>query len=95
MSARNDNYFEARVYISGQRVATLPGMMAKEVGIPIRRSMLDGGGCMAVVVKLYPDTKVASSSRACPVPGSRLELAIADSYGEHPLQLWLQDWRTR
>src|SRR5712671_7089651 len=29
MSARNDNYFEARVYISGQRVATLPGMMAK------------------------------------------------------------------
>ena len=29
MSARNDNYHEARVYIGGQKVATLPGMTAK------------------------------------------------------------------
>ena len=93
MSVRNDNYYEARVYISGQRVATLPGMMRKDVGIPITRSMLDGAGCMAVEVKLYPDTKSASSSRQCPTPGSRLELAIAESYGEHPLHLYLQDWR--
>lgn len=56
-------------------------------------SMLDGAGCMTVLVKLYPDTKTAYSSRARPIPGSRLELAIAESYGEHPLHLWLQDWR--
>jgi hypothetical protein len=95
MSARNDNYFEARVYVSGQSVATLPGMMAKAVRIPVRRSMLDGAGCMVVLVKLYPDMKTASSSRECPVPGSQLELAIAESYGAYPLRVWLQDWRRR
>ena len=95
MSARNDNYFEARVYVRGQRVATLPGMMAKDVHIPIARSMLDATGCMAVVVALYPDTKTARSANACPVPGSRLQLAIAESYGRLPLQLYLQDWRTK
>jgi hypothetical protein len=95
LSARNDNYYEARVYINGQRAATLPGMMAKAVGIPITRSMLNGAGCMAVFVKLYPDTKTAYSSDACPVPGSQLELAVEPSYGGHPLHLWLQDWRRR
>lgn len=93
MSARNDNYFEARVYILGQRVATLPGTMAKGVPIPVKRSMLDGSGCMEILVKLFPDTKTAYSSKVCPVTGSRLELAIADSYGEMPLHVWLQDWR--
>jgi hypothetical protein len=96
MLARNDNFYEARVYIGGQRVARLPGMMAKDVAIPIRRSMLDGTGCMVVFVELYPDTKAAYSSKQCPVPGrSRLELAIAESCGGHPLQLWLQDWQRR
>jgi hypothetical protein len=95
LAARNDNYFEARVYINGRRAATLPGMMAKAVGIPIRRSTLDGAGCMVVFVKLYPDNKAAYSSNACPVPGSQLELAIDESYGGHPLRLWLQDWRRR
>ena len=95
MSARNDNFYEARVYINGQRAATLPGMMAKGVGIPIRRSMLDGAGCMVVFVKLYPDMNTAYSSNACPVPGSQLELAVEESYGGHPLHLWLQDWRKR
>jgi hypothetical protein len=93
LAARNDNYFEARVYINGQRAATLPGMMAKAVVIPITRSMLDAAGCMVVFVKLYPDTKAAYSSNACPVPGSRLELGIDDSYAGRPLHLWLQDWR--
>ena len=93
MSARNDNYFEARVYILGQRVATLPGTMAKGVRIPVKRSMLDGSGCMEVLVKLFPDTKAAYSSKVCPVTGSRLELAIADSFGQMPLHVWLQDWR--
>jgi hypothetical protein len=95
MTARNDNYSEARVYINGQRAATLPGMMRRAVGIPIRRSMLDGAGCMEVFVKLYSDTKTASSSKACPIPGSQLQLAIEESYGGHPLNLWLQDWRKR
>jgi hypothetical protein len=95
MSARNDNFYEARVYINGQRAATLPGMMGKAVGIPITRSMLNGAGCMMVFVKLYPDTKTAYSSDACPVPGSQLELAVDASYGGHPLHLWLQDWRRR
>lgn len=93
MAARNDNFYEARVYINGQRKATLPGMMAKAVDIPITRSMLDAAGCMIVFVKLYPETKTAYSSNACPVPGSRLELGIEESYGGHPLHLWLQDWR--
>jgi len=93
MSASNDNYFEARVYILGQRVATLPGTMAKGVAIPVKRSMLDGSGCMEVLVKLFPDTKAAYSSKVCPVTGSRLELAVADSYGQMPLHVWLQDWR--
>jgi hypothetical protein len=95
MTVRNDNYSEARVYINGQRAATLPGMMRRAVGIPIRRSMLDGAGCMEVFVKLYSDTKTASSSKACPIPGSQLQLAIEESYGGHPLNLWLQDWRKR
>jgi hypothetical protein len=95
MSARNENYFEARVYIRGQRVATLPGMTAKQVAIPITRSMLDAAGCMVIFVQLSPDTKTAYSSKECPVPGSRLELAVGNSYGEHPLRLWLNEWRTR
>lgn len=95
MSVRNDNYSEARVYINGLRAATLPGMMRRAVGIPIRRSMLDGAGCMDVIVKLYPDTKTARSSKACPVKGSRLDLSINESYGFQPLQLWLNDWRRR
>src|SRR5215208_1911991 len=70
MSATNENYFEARVFINGQRVARLPGMMTKQVAIPISRSILDAAGCMVVFVKLYPDTKTASSSKECPVPGS-------------------------
>jgi hypothetical protein len=93
MAARNDNYYEARVYINGHRVARLPGMMAKSVGIPIRKSMLDAAGCMEVYVQLFPDTKAAHSSTQCPAPGSQLELAINESYGEHPLRLALQDWR--
>jgi hypothetical protein len=93
MAARNDNYYEARVYINGHRVARLPGMMAKSIGIPIRKSMLDGAGCMEVYVQLFPDTKAAHSSTQCPAPGSQLELAINESYGEHPLRLALQDWR--
>ena len=95
MLTRNDNFNEARVYISGQRVATLPGMMAKNVAIPIRRSMLDGAGCLVVFVNLYPDAKTESSTKQCPVAGSRLELAIPESNGAHPLNLWLQDWRKR
>ena len=100
LSARNENYYEARVYISGMRVATLPGMMAGNVEIPIMRSMLDDEGCMSFQVKLYPDAKTASSSRAyssrqCPVPGSRLELAIPASSSGHPLLARSQDWRTR
>jgi hypothetical protein len=55
--------------------------------------MLDGSGCMEVLVKLFPDTKAAYSSKVCPVTGSRLELAIADSFGQMPLHVWLQDWR--
>jgi hypothetical protein len=95
MTARNDNYYEARAYINGRRIATLPGLMAKPVAIPISRSMLDGAGCMVVTVQLYPDTKRANSTRECPVPGSRLQLAVGESYGGFPLQLYLQDWRTR
>jgi hypothetical protein len=95
MSARNDNYFEARVYINGHRVARLPGMMAKSAAIPIRKSMLDGAGCMEVYVQLFPVEKTAYSSRECPAQGSQLELAINESYGEHPLRLSLQDWRRR
>lgn len=95
MTARNDNYYEARAYINGRRIATLPGLMANPVAIPISRSMLDGAGCMVVFVQLYPDTKRASSTRECPVPGSRLQLAVGESYGGFPLQLYLQDWRTR
>ena len=95
MSARNDNYYEARVYISGQKVATLPGMTAKDVRIPIRRSMLDATGCMVVFVRLFPDTKGAYSSQECPVPGSRLELAVGTSSGIFPLHVWLNQWRTR
>ena len=95
MSARNDNFYEARVYIRGQKVAALPGMTGKAVQIPIRRSMLDAAGCMVVAVRLFPDTKEAYSSKECPVPGSRLELAVGASYGEHPLRLWLNESRTR
>jgi hypothetical protein len=95
MSARNNNYSEARVYINGRRAATLPGLMGKDVAIPIRRSMLDGAGCMVVFVKLYPEMNTAYSSNECPVPGSRLELAIEESNGNYPLRLWLQDWRKR
>ena len=94
MTARNSNYYEARAYVNGHRVATLPGLMANVVRIPISRTMLDGAGCMVVMVKLYPDTKTAYSSNECPVPGSRLELDVAESYGE-PLHLYLQEWRTR
>lgn len=94
MSARNDNYYEARVYINGQRVAALPGMTAKDVRIPIKRSMLDAAGCMVVFVKLFPVTKGAHSSKECPVPGARLELAVGTSYGSFPLHVWLNEWRT-
>jgi hypothetical protein len=93
MSVQNNNYFDARVYINGKSVGLLPGMMAKHVAIPISRSMLDARGCMVVFVKLYPDMKTAQSSAECPVPGSRLELAIEDSHSGFPLRLWLQDWR--
>ena len=94
MSARNDNYYEARVYINGQRVAALPGMTAKDVRIPIKRSMLDAAGCMVVAVKLFPDTKGAYSSRECPASGSRLELSVGTSYGGFPLHVWVNQWRT-
>jgi hypothetical protein len=95
MAAKNDNFNEARVYINGRRAATIPGLTAKAVNIPITRSMLNPAGCVVVFVRLYPDTRTASSSDACPVPGSQLELAIDDSNGGHPLRLWLQDWRKR
>jgi hypothetical protein len=95
MAAKNDNFYEARVYINGQRVATIPGMAAKAVAIPATRSMLDGAGCMTVFVKLYPEMKTAFSSDTCPVPGSQLELSVEESLGGNPLRLWLQDWRRR
>lgn len=95
MLARNDDFNEARVYITGQRIATLPGLMANDVAIPIRRSMLDGAGCMVVFVKLYPDMKSGYSSRQCPVPGSRLQLAIQPNNAGNSLNLWLNDWRRR
>jgi hypothetical protein len=95
MTARNDNYYEARAYVNGTRVATLPGMMAGAVRIPISRSMLDGAGCIVAFVQLYPDTKKAYSTKECPVRGSRLELAVGESYGGHPLHLYLQEWRIK
>jgi hypothetical protein len=95
LAAKNDNFYEARVYINGQRVATIPGMAAKAVAIPVTRSMLDAAGCMTVFVKLYPEMKTAFSSNACPVPGSQLELSVEESLGGYPLRLWLQDWRRR
>ena len=95
MTARNDNYNEARAYVNGRRVATLPGLMANAVRIPISRSMLDAAGCMVVFVQLYPDTKRAYSAKECPVPGSRLELAVAESSAGDPLHLYLQQWRIK
>lgn len=95
MQARNDNYYEARVYVNGARVATLPSLMGKSVGIPITRSMLDGAGCLVVYVRLYPDSKTASSERECPNDRSRLELSIEESYGMHPLHVWLNNWAAR
>jgi hypothetical protein len=92
MSVRNDNFYDAKIYINGMRAATLPGLMAKEVGIPITRSMLDAGGCINVFVRLQLDAKTAHSSKVCPGPGSRLQLSIENSSGAYPLHLWLQDW---
>jgi hypothetical protein len=95
MAAKNDNFYEARVYINGQRAATIPGLTDKAVSIPITRSMLTPAGCIVVFVRLYPEAKTAYSSDTCPVPGSQLELAIGESNGGHPLRLWVQDWRRR
>lgn len=93
LMAQNNNWAEARTYINGRRVALLPAMMIKPVPIVITRWMLDGAGCLVVFVQLFPDNKAGSSSRECPAPGSRLTLSIEESYGQHPLHVWLTAWR--
>lgn len=92
MQAINNNYYEARVYVNGVRVAILPGNMLKSVPVLVTRAALDGAGCFVVYVKLWPDTKTAYSERGCPNSRSRLELSVEDSYGGHPLHVWVQDW---
>lgn len=92
ISAKNENFDEARVYVNNIRVATLPGMMYGSVGIPVTRSMLRGDGCLVVYVKLWPSEKAVHSDVACPVRGSRLSLSIEESYGRFPLHAWLVDY---
>lgn len=92
LMAQNNNFYDARTYINGQRITLLPGMMPKALPIVISRGMLDGAGCLQVFVQLFPDNKSGYSDRECPAQGSRLSLTIEESYGGHPLHVWLVPW---